>query len=275
MPQIWKKEELEILTNSPNKNTIKIEGRSKRSIHRKLLSLGLIEKAYEVRVHKKSFWTQKEIDLLKSSKDPKNVKIPGRTRDSVVRMSAMLKLFKKQKPRRPWKKKNEKILMDLVKKGMTPAQIFKMNVIPHSKTSIQKKMCALGFSKKAPKSKRFSYIELKKFKQFLQDNWQGKTPQEITDLWNEKNPFQKISYKKVLYHLVSLNIKISYKEVIRIKNLRKKEEEIKKSNNNPVRLIDSIKKARMEFMMNRLSENKDLWTGMQLTENELLIGEGE
>jgi hypothetical protein len=275
MPKIWKKEELEILTNSPNKNRIKIEGRSKRSIHRKLLSLGIIEKAYEVRAHKKSFWTQKEIDLLKSSKDPKNVKIPGRTKSSIVRMSAMLKLFKKQKPRRPWKKKNEKILMDLVKKGMTPAQIFKMNVIPHSKTSIQKKMCALGFSKKAPKSKRFSYIELKRFKQFLQDNWQGKTPQEITDLWNEKNPSQKIKYKKVLYHLVSLNIKISYKEVIRIKNLRKKEEEIKKNNNNPVRLIDSIKKARMEFMMNRLSENKDLWTGMQLTENELSIGEGE
>ena len=275
MPRIWNKEELDILKNTPNKKNINIPGRSKKSIHRKLISLGIIEKAHEVRAHKKSFWTQEEINFLKSSKDPKNAKIPGRTRGSIVGMSSILKLFKKQKPRRPWKKKNEKILHDLVKKGMTTAQIFKMNVIPHSKTSIQKKMCTLGFSKKAPKAKRFSYIELKRFKQFLQDNWQGKIPQEITDLWNEKNPSQKISYKKVLYHLSSLNIKISYLEVIRIKNLRKKEEEIKKNNNNPDQLIHSIKKARMEFMMNRLSENKDLWTGMQLTESELLIGGNE
>ena len=53
MPRLWKKEELQILLDAKNKKHIKVEGRSKKSIHRKLIELGLVEPKYKARKHNK------------------------------------------------------------------------------------------------------------------------------------------------------------------------------------------------------------------------------
>ena len=64
MPKIWTKEELEILSNTLDKKSIVLQGRTKKAIHKKLISLGLVKKVREVRPHKKIFWTDKEINIL-------------------------------------------------------------------------------------------------------------------------------------------------------------------------------------------------------------------
>ena len=141
-----------------------------------------------------------------------------------------------------------------------------MEVLPsHSRNSIQKKAGSLGLSKKSIQKKFTSFVLLR-FKKFLKENWEGKTPEELVDLWNQNNSF-KINKSKVVYHLYVMKIKISYKEVLRIKSLRRKEEEIKsKPLSNST--IDSLRSIRVKLMRQRASENKNLWNGLLLEKEE-------
>ena len=269
MPRIWKQEELQILTDAENKKRVKVQNRSKKSVRRKLIQLGLAEPKYKVKAHSKRRWTQEELNVLYNAKDKLNIKIPGRTRHSILAKLGYLKLIKKQKARKPWLKKEDKLLSKLVKEGKSAKEIFLLNVLPYSKNSIQKKMCYLGLSKKQAPAEYLSKEIRDSFKKFLLDNWQGKTPEDLASLWNEKNKI-KVKKTKVVYHLTRLKIKIPYGEVARIKLLRKKENDLKESILSPKDLTESLRLTRADIMRKRIAQNRDLWTGLPLSE-ELLV----
>lgn len=233
--------------------------------------MGLVKPVFKVKLHRKKAWSQDEINLLKAAKDPRKAKIGNRTRQSIVCMAARLKLIDKKPPKKPWKKSDEKLLIKLAKEGKTPIQIQKMNVFskPHSRNSIQKKLGYLGLSKKAPEFNKFPENILIKFKKFLQENWQGKTPQELTDLWNENNEF-KVKKNKAIYHLTAMKIKIPFAEVAKINNLRKKEQQIKNVGMTVKQLEDSLRLTRADVMRDRMLKNRDIWTGLPLESEDLV-----
>jgi hypothetical protein len=268
----WSELELDILLSSKNKKNCKIEGRSKKSIRRKLIQLGIIKKLYTVKFHNKRKWTEEELNLLKSSKESL---IKNRTQESIRRMKKKLNLVPINPSRKKWKKKEESCLIKLCKEGKTAFEIFNMKIFKYSKNSIQKKICYLGLSKQT-KIEKFPKDILQEFKNFLKENYVGNTPEDLVEFWNSKNSF-KTNYKKVLYHLRLLKIKIPYAEVAIIKNLRKKE---KKIANNLVDqkttklLSDSIRFARAEVMRKRMLKNRDIWSGMPLPD-ELLTEQND
>lgn len=316
MPRLWKKEELQILLDAKNKKHIKVEGRSKKSIHRKLIEFGFIEPKYKARKHNKRRWTTEELKILHESKDKRNIKIPGRTRHSIISKLGFLGLVKKKKARKPWLKKEDKLLNKLVKEGKSAKEIFLLNVLPYSRNSIQKKMCYSGLVRKPwlkkedkllskllkqgksakeifllkvfPYSKNSIYEKIRCsvlaekqapaeyfpketmeiFKKFLIDNWRGKTPEDLVFLWNSKNSI-KACKRKVVYHLGKLKIKIPYGEVARINFLRKKEEKLRNSIISPKQLAESLRIIRADMMEKRMLRNRDIWTGLPLSEEAI------
>jgi hypothetical protein len=316
MPRFWKKEELQILLDAKNKKHVKVKGRSKKSIRRKLIELGLVEPKYKAKKHNKRRWTNEELKVLHESKDKLNIKIPNRSRHSIISKLGNLGLVEKQKARKPWLKKEDELLKKLVKQGKSAKDIFQLNVLPYSRNSIQKKMGYLGLARKPwlkkedkllkrlvkqgksakeisqlnvfPYSKNsiqkkircsvlaekqapaeyFSKETLEIFKKFLVDNWQGKTPEDLVLLWNNKNP-TKICKRKVVYHLGKLKIKIPYVEVARINFLRKKEEKLRNSIISPKQLAESLRIIRADMMEKRMLRNRDIWTGLPLSDEIL------
>lgn len=265
----WTENEINILLSFKNKKNVKVKGRSKKSIRRKLIQLGIIKPSFTVGFHNKIKWTEEEIKILKEAKDKSNIYLPNRSKDAITRMLCKLKLRKKGKFRKPWSKKDEIVLKKLVIEGKTPSDIVRMGIFNYSRNSIQKKMCFLGLSKKAPKCEFLSKDNLEKFKKFLQENWIGKTPEDLVELWNKENII-KTNYKKTLYHLYKLKIKIPYAEVSIINNLRKKEEEIANKqigDKTTKSMSDSIRFARAEVMRKRILKNRDIWSGLPLSEN--------
>lgn len=253
----WTKEEVNLLLAKKNVPT-----RSKRSIRRKILSLGLDKPKFKVKHHRKKPWTKEEIELLK-----KNKTVPNRTKESIRCQLDRLGMLKKQPYRKPWKKKDERLLKKLVKQNHTTSEIFKMGILPYSKMAIQKKICNLGLSKKSKIRRFLSKLDLLRFENFLKENYIGKTPIQLCEAWNQNNTI-KVSKKQTVYHLSKLKIKISYAEVIRINIQKEKEEKIKKSFNKSTKIIDQkIRESRAEIMRKRLSQGKDIWSGLPLTEN--------
>ena len=234
-----------------------------------MISLGLVKPRFKVNGHTKKYWTKEEIDLLKFSENPREVKIPGRSRDSILGAAHRLGLIEKFEARRPWSKKDEKLVLKLAKEGKTPSQIVKMNILPFSRTSIQKKLSSIGLSRKVKFSKQLK----EKFKDFLRENWVGKTPKDLVDLWNENNEI-KVHKRKVNKYLAVLNLCLPRGELNRIVNLRKREQEIRqkeveRNNRKDKPLIDAIRAARAEFMAKRIELNRDLWSGMPLSTNDI------
>ena len=268
MPRLWKKEELQILLDAKNKKRVKVEGRSEKSVHRKLIELGLVEPKYKARKHNKRRWTAGELKILYEAKDKLKIKIPGRTRHSIISKLGFLGLVKKQKARKPCLKKEYKLLNKLFKEGKSAREIFLLNVFPYSKNSIQKKMCYLGLSKKQAPAEYFPKETLEIFKKFLIDNWEGKTPEDLVLLWNEKNS-TKICKRKVVYHLIKLKIKIPYGEVARIKFLRRKEKNLRDSIISPKELAESLRANKASLMIKRMQQNRDIWTGLPLSEEAI------
>ena len=257
----WNETELSILLSAKNKKNCKIDSRSKKSIRRKLVQLGLVKPSFKVKKHNKRKWTKEELDLLINSKEHL---IKNRTKESIKRMKKRLNLITLGPCKKRWKKKEEKLLIKLCKEGKTPSEIRNMNILKYSRNSIQKKMGYLGLSKKMNKIEKIPKNILLEFKKFLQENWTGKTPEDLVEIWNSKNLF-KVNYRKVLYHLQALKIKIPYGEVAIIKNLRKKEEKIKceQANQKTTKsLLDSIRFARAEVMRKRMMKNRDIWSGI-------------
>ena len=276
----WTKEEVDFLKfcfENKKRSQLKLIKRGKKSIRRKMISLGLIFPRFKVKKsYSKKRWSEDEITKLKaeflSKKDIKKIKIENRSYSSIREMLLRLKLISQGASKKAWLKKEEELLARLVKKeGKTARQIFDLKVLPYSKNSIQKKMCYMGLAhKREKKHSKLSADELSILKKFLKENWKGKTPEDLVLIWNNK-PYFKVNKSKVLYHLNNLGCKISYSEVARIKNLRKKEEEVKHCpHKNQKELDESLRSLRIEMMRNRLSKGRDIWTGLHSDEAALV-----
>lgn len=256
----WTKEELELLFSNK-----KVLTRSEKSIRIKKINLGLAVPKFKVRNHNKKKWTKEEIELLKN-----NQIVPNRTKNSIKNKINRLGLVPKKLYRKPWKKKDEQLLKKLIKQKYTITDIFKMNIFSCSRMAIQKKACRLGLveNKKININNVLSKTNLIKFKKFLIQNYVGKTPNQLCEIWNQNNQ-EKVSRKKTVYHLSKLEIKVPYSEVIRMNIQKEKEEKIKKTHCKSTKLINQkIRESRVEIMKKRFAQGKDIWSGLPLSEQE-------
>lgn len=253
----WTKQEVDLLLNGKNVPT-----RSEKSIRKKLINLGLEKPKFTMRSHSKRPWTQHEIDLLKQNK-----KVPNRTKHSLRRMKINLGLVEKLSFRKPWGKNNEEILKKLVEQGKSARDIFNMKIFPYSRNSIQKKMGFMNLSKKTHKIV-FSKDQILLLEKFLINNWIGKTPLELMNIWNSSSK-TKLNKSKILYHLNKLKIKISYKEVANINKIRKIEKQVKENMKfaNSKNMEEKLRNFKVQIMIKRLEQNKDIWSGLKFQEN--------
>ena len=258
----WSKDELAKVHLIAQGLNVEIKGRSKVAIRNKVKQLNLKKnRLYEV-------WTEQEICLLKQNRP-----IKGRSLKSINRKRIDLGLLKR-KPRKSWTLKNERILKRLVSKGYSAAQVLKMGVLHKKFTryAIQKKMCRLNLSEKMSSYKRFSKHSQLLFEKFLKKNWENKLPQELADQWNELNPKEKISSRRVIRYLSRLEIKVSAYEMGKIRRQKEKEEKIIKSSsdfNSAKKLNEKLRSNRVELMRKRFEQNKNIWTGLDMHNYEL------
>lgn len=250
----WTEPELNYLKNNKHKKNIQLPNRSKKSIRRKLVSLGLV-KTYKVTSHKKQKWTAEEIKILRNAKN-KNISLPNRSRDSILRKINQLNLFKKNKAKKPWPKTHTKLLIKLKKQGLSAKEITKL--LPYSKNSIQKKLGYLNLTTTQTKRTIFDKETKEKFKNFLKNNWKNKSPEDLKNLWNQ-NYRIKVNKQKVLYYLYQLNIKAPAKEIATINYLNRKEQELI---GNTLKNLEKFRTIRADIMKRRIEQNLDIWTGL-------------
>jgi hypothetical protein len=288
MRKSWTKEEIAILENYSSGNFPIIPGRTKDAIKSKIKSLGLTS------IKK---WTKEEIDLLKNSYSSGKIPdLPGRSLKAVKSKTRKLKLTflkkwtkeeiellkknktvpnrskssileKKSKENIIWKEFEIEILKDLAGEGSKSAkEIYEMKLLENrSIHSIQKKLCRLGLAKKMQSFVKFPMDVRARFKLFLINNWEGKIPDDLVELWNKENANHQTNKHRVVSYLMKLKIKIPYYEVYKIKTLRRKEKKLKEENKDtPKNLEEKIRMQRAELMRERFSKNKDIWTGMDI-----------
>lgn len=198
---------------------------------------------------KKRRWTIEEVENLKKGVIP-----PGRTKISINNMRKRLGLIAYKASR--WTKEDKNKLKELVAEGKSQKEISQ--ILLYSPKGIQKQIIRMNLQK--TRQYKFTRKELQKFHNFLQENWQQKTPTELVELWNQNN--KKIVKNKVVYHLRKLGIKIPKDESLRIGFLRKKEQKIHVSSKTTNESGSRIRSLRIELMRKRIEQNKDLWTGL-------------
>lgn len=294
--RLWTESELEILRNS--KNVIpEVKGRSRNAIRDKMVQLGLLKtnkhwtaqeialiksgsieiegrtklavqlKRKEMGLSNNPRWKKEEIELLKSGRS-----VPGRSCDGIRKKLVDLGLHKKRTYRPDWTEENLSKLRELHVDGKSAKDIFEMGIFNCSQNAIQKKMCRLGLAKKLKTFNKFPEEIRNKCKKFLLENWQGKTPQELANIWNIENHGFQTNKNRIIDYLTKLNVKIPYGEVHRINSLRKKEQKLNMSNEgSSSNLIEKIRWERVKLMSDRIEKNRDIWTGLPLPE-EIDIG---
>jgi len=199
---------------------------------------------------KKRSWTAEEISLLKQGQIPQ-----GRSCFSIKCMKQRLGLASFKASR--WTKEHKNQLVELVKEGKSQKEIAK--ILPYSPRGIQKQIMRMNLPRR--RQYKFKMSELKKFKDFLEKNWQQRTPAELTAEWNKDNQ-KKIIKRKVEYHLRKMGIKIPKDESLRLGFLKRKEKRIYENCRTTVESSNKIKSLRIDLMRKRIEQNKDLWTGL-------------
>lgn len=295
MPWKWKEKEIKIIQNSQGKIP-KIKGRTRSAIRSKMVQLGIIKKVkrwtkqeidllikghivpnrtklsilkkkHELGLNKNYRWTPEEIESLK-----KNLSVSTKHETSIRRKLTELGLRKKRSTRDYWTVEEVKSLIDLKKEGQSAQTIANMGIFSKSENAIQKKLGRLGLSNKL-KIVKFKEETKLKFKKFLLQNWRGKTPQDLLEIWNKENHSTPANLCKVISYLTNLKVKISCYEVQKINNLRKKEIKLNLENKgSSEKLLEKIKFERIRLMQERIAENKDIWTGIELQEPLILDG---
>ena len=202
-------------------------------------------------------WTDEEIKLIENNRSP-----IGRTFYGVRNKKTQLGLRQKRQYRPKWSEENLQLLQSCRKDGKKIEEICKL--LPgHSKNAIQKRLCRLGVVKK---NKIFKFpIEIReRFRNFLRSNWQGKTPEDLTILWNKENSKFITNKRRVISYLSEMKIKISYGEVQKINNLRKREQKaISIPTKSPVDRLERLRLERVRLMRERIEKQHDIWTGLK------------
>jgi hypothetical protein len=178
----------------------------------------------------------------------------------------------KRPPRPKWTEPQLKTLADLKAQGLNAKQIAASGLLPQSPNAIQKKMGRMHLVTHL-RIVKFNGRQREEFRRFLEDNWEGKTPQELADLWNHTHPVPKTNKRRVMSYLTALGLKIHYGEVQSINKMRKREEEIKRKATSPAELMELLKASRAIVMSRRLSLGRDIWTGPPLPQEDLADSE--
>lgn len=201
-------------------------------------------------------WSLSEIQHLKEKGF-----VPGRTENAVRDMKNRLGLKEKKEPRLRWPPESVEKLKELHANGLSARGIHRAGVFSFSLNAIQKQMCRLGLAKKNRVFKFPPKIR-EKFRKFLAENWEGKTPEDLMEMWNGENARYPSNKRKVVSYLSGLGLKIPYGEVHKIKNLRRKIEEIVRSGTTSAETLERIRLERMALMQKRIERNRDIWTGL-------------
>lgn len=160
-----------------------------------------------------------------------------------------------------WSTENIDKLKELINFDLSAKAIFDMQIFSdRSQNAIKKMILKL----KVHENKNDFPMEIEqRFRSFLLQNWIGKTPEELANIWSVQNAKFIITEQTIINKLLNMGIKISYNEVQQIKNLRKKEEEIRHSKfSSSSEMLETLKMERIKLMQNRVVENKDIWSGI-------------
>jgi len=198
-------------------------------------------------------WSETEIESLKQNKI-----ITTRTNNAIREMKNRLGLRSRRKPRPNWLEENIKKLKELAEQKLSARKIHGLGLFSCSLNAIQKQMCRMGLAKKLKVFKYPSHIR-QKFENFLVRNWEGKTPEDLVELWDKENTKYPTNKRKVCFYLTRLKIKIPYWEVQKINRLKKKELQIKITPSKNA--IEQIRIERVKMMRSRIEKNRDLWNG--------------
>lgn len=175
----------------------------------------------------------------------------------------------KRPPRPKWTEDQIKTLEDFKSRGMGAREIVASGLLPQSLNAIQKKMGRMSLVKPV-KIVKFNARQRDEFRAFLKKNWEGRTPQDLADLWNQTHPALQTNKRRVISYLCQLGLKIHYGEVQSINSARKREERIKAMAKSPNELAELLKASRSIVMERRMRLGRDLWTGMPLPEDDLI-----
>lgn len=203
-------------------------------------------------------WSDAEMDGLKEKGF-----VPDRTANALRYMKNRLGLRTRRETRRPWTEEDIEKLRELIGKGFSARSVHKMGLLSFSVNAIQKQMCRLGLAKKI-KVVKFSSEVKNKFKNFLADQWEGKIPEDLVEIWNRENAKHPTNKRKVVSYLTRLKLKIPYGEVQKIKNLRKKIEKIQCSAGTSANTLEKIRLERVNLMRQRAEKSRDIWTGLPM-----------
>jgi len=242
----WTVREIDLIKSG----VMDIEGRTRLAVQTKRKELGL---------SKSSRWKKEEIELLRSGKS-----VPGRSADGMRKKLIDLGVHKKRSYRPDWTEGDLNKLRELCVAGKKAKDIFKMGIFNCSENAIQKKMCRLGYVDRIKNFKRFPEEVRNKCKKFLLDNWEGKTPEELMNIWNVENHNFKANKNRIIAYLMSLKIKIPYGEVQRINSLRKKEQKLSFSGGSSSDVLERVRSERVRLMCERFEKKRDIWTGLPL-----------
>jgi hypothetical protein len=178
----------------------------------------------------------------------------------------------KRPPRPKWTQEQIRTLEGLRARGLHAQQIAASGLLPQSLNAIQKKMGRMHLVRHA-KIVKFNGRQREEFRRFLKENWEGRTPQELADLWNQTHPTPKTNKRRVISYLTEMRLKIHYSEVQSINGMRRREERIKATATSPAELMELLKASRAIVMSRRLELGRDIWTGLPLPQEELVDSE--
>lgn len=204
--------------------------------------------------------------------------IPGRTRRSIQNARTKLALRQPRALRSRWTEEEKQKLAELFAQGFSALLIARRALLPRSLMSIQKQLRRMGLSKRMP-IKRLSVETRDLLKSFLRAHFANRTPRELTEIWNEQCPEHALNKRSIVSYLTRLGLKMPYAEVIRLERLKKRERALQlaaaETHENLQTLQEKIRRERARVLRARLARGRDLWTGLQLSPEELTDGPAE
>lgn len=207
---------------------------------------------------RKSRWSGSEMMEL----EEKGFVLNGTT-NSIRQKKTRLGLRVKCEHRKKWDDDQIIKLREMRGQGLSAREIQKIGMFSFSVNAIQKQMCRLGLANKL-KVFKFPKEIRQNFANFLTDNWEGKIPEDLVEIWNKENARFPTNKRKVVSYLSRLKLKIPYGEVQKIKNLRRKLEKIHNSVDTSTNTLEKIRQERVIMMRKRIEKGRDIWTGMPI-----------
>lgn len=215
-------------------------------------------------------WTRADTELLLNRGC-----VSHKSRRSNQRMQTKYKMRQPRAPRVAWTTAQIATLRDLHAQGLSAREICNRGVLPQSQMAVQKQLGRLGLTNRRSIVK-FSPAIREQFREFLREHWQGRTPDELRDLWNQATPNYPTNVRRVIAYLMALKLKIPYGEVQRIKASRRREQKIKRVYvTAPDVLLGKLRSNRAAVMRARIERGRDIWSGLTLPEQELTANTGD